>query len=217
MSEAPSGPRRLFVALTPPPDAVAELALAVAPVRDRHPDLRWTAHQGWHLTLAFLGDVDPDTEAELRPLLAAVAARHPAPVVTLAGSGRFGDRAVWIGIDAAPRPLQRLAADVRKAVRRAGLEVERRAWHGHLTLARSAGHPGRRDRRGRNERYGRQGPLAAVADELAEFRGRTWTATHLHLVHSTLGHGPARYRDVGTWPLDGPAPERDHDRVTLGG
>ena len=49
---------RAFVALIPPAEALGELADAVAPVRAAHPGLRWTPAAQWHLTLAFLGEVD---------------------------------------------------------------------------------------------------------------------------------------------------------------
>jgi 2'-5' RNA ligase len=48
---------RLFVAITPPPAALGELEAAVAPVRGQWPELRWTGHPDWHVTLAFLGEI----------------------------------------------------------------------------------------------------------------------------------------------------------------
>ncbi|HEX5812494.1 MAG TPA: 2'-5' RNA ligase family protein, partial [Pseudonocardia sp.] len=55
---------RAFVALVPAAAVLDELAAAVAPVRAAHPDLRWTPPAQWHLTLAFLGEVDGDTVDE---------------------------------------------------------------------------------------------------------------------------------------------------------
>ena len=48
---------RLFVAVVPPDAALAELEDAVAPLREAAPELRWTGAASWHLTLAFLGEV----------------------------------------------------------------------------------------------------------------------------------------------------------------
>ncbi|MDI2125445.1 RNA 2',3'-cyclic phosphodiesterase [Yinghuangia seranimata] len=184
------GPLRLFVALTPPPEAVAELRRAVEPVRDRFPELRWTAPESWHVTVAFLGDVAPEIRPGLERRLGRVAARHPVQRVVLAHGGRFADRVLWMGVGGDVPGLQALAQGVSRASERSGVPVESRPWHGHVTLARASG---------RRREY----TLAAPAALLADFAGAEWTAEALHLVHSTIGAGPARYQDVAAWPLEG--------------
>ena len=52
------GDLRAFVALIPPAAVLAELATALRPVQTSHPDLRWTPAGQWHLTLAFLGEIE---------------------------------------------------------------------------------------------------------------------------------------------------------------
>ena len=49
---------RLFVALAPPPAVLDELEAAAAPLRAQRGDLRWTGRDAWHVTLAFLGEVE---------------------------------------------------------------------------------------------------------------------------------------------------------------
>ena len=51
---------RLFVAIAPPPAVLDELDALVEPLRARRLDLRWTNREAWHVTLAFLGQVDED-------------------------------------------------------------------------------------------------------------------------------------------------------------
>ena len=186
---------RLFAAVLPPPAAVAELAAALAPVR-RLPgadDLRWTATEGWHLTLAFLGEVPDTVRPELAERLARAARRHGPHPLRLTGGGRFGDRALWAGADGDTAGLSRLAASVRAAARRAGAPAdEERGFRAHLTLARA----------GRSA----QVPLRPFADALAAFQGSPWTAHTLSLVSSALprsgvpGEQP-RYTVVEAWPL----------------
>ncbi|EYT79135.1 2'-5' RNA ligase, partial [Streptomyces sp. Tu 6176] len=68
---------RLFAAVLPPPDVLDALADEVAALRalpgaDR---LRWTGRAGWHLTLAFYGEVAEETVPELEARLAKAAHR----------------------------------------------------------------------------------------------------------------------------------------------
>src|SRR5690606_42044360 len=87
------GVMRLFVAVTPPPEAVAELSSATAAARAAHPRLRWTRPDQWHLTLAFLGTVGAEAPAGLVNRLARAAALHPPLRPAPPGAGPFGGRA----------------------------------------------------------------------------------------------------------------------------
>ena len=67
---------RLFVALSPPQAALAELERAVAPLRASWPGLRWVGSDLWHVTLAFLGEISDGKRDELGRRLERAAARH---------------------------------------------------------------------------------------------------------------------------------------------
>jgi 2'-5' RNA ligase len=186
---------RLFAAVLPPPAAVAELTAALVPLR-RLPgaqELRWTATEGWHLTLAFLGEVPDGVRPELDVRLARAARRHDPHSLRLCGGGHFGDSALWTGADGDLPALSRLAGSVRAAARRAGAPADdKHPFRAHLTLARTP--------------RGAHLPLRSFADALAGYRGSLWTAATLTLVSSTLprsgvpGEQP-RYDAVATWPL----------------
>ena len=179
---------RLFVALVPPADALAELAAAVEALRATA-GLRWTRPEQWHVTLAFLAEVDDRTRAALLPRLERVARRHAAPTLALAGGGRFGRQVLWTRVDGDRAALRRLADAVRAAARRSGLPTDARPYRPQLTLARAS----------------RQAPdLAPLTAALEGFAGRPWQASDLHLVRSVLGAGPggtARHEPVASWPL----------------
>lgn len=135
-SSAYPGIVRLFVGMTPPEEAVAHAAGAVD--RIIPPDMRGVPPERWHVTLAFLGDVDQDRLPELTQALDAVGRCHePLRGLSLAGAGTFRG-ALWLGVSAAERhsPADRLARAVQRAMRSAGASVERRAWRAHLTVAR---------------------------------------------------------------------------------
>jgi 2'-5' RNA ligase len=188
---------RLFVALVPPAEALAELAAAVAALPDA-PGVRWTRSEQWHVTLAFLAEVDDRTRSALAERLGRVAHRHAPPTLALAGGGRFGTQVLWTRVDGDRAALRRLADAVRAAARRCGLPGDSRPYRPHVTLARG----------------GRAAPdLAPLAAALNGFEGRTWTAADLHLVRSVLGAGPggtARHETVATWPLTGRHPPDSH-------
>ncbi|MFK0190196.1 RNA 2',3'-cyclic phosphodiesterase [Kitasatospora sp. NPDC090308] len=183
---------RLFVAVNPPARVKQELVDAVQPLRalpgaDR---LRWTEPAGWHLTLAFLGEVPADEVAALERELARFASTHPVHRLRLAGAGTFGERALWAGVEGDVQALRRLAADVRTAL---DATDEERGFHPHLTLARAA------TTRGRGP-AGPGGPRTLAAP-LRDFRGTPWTAARIQLMRSETGYGPARYTVVEGWPL----------------
>ncbi|MDT0350867.1 RNA 2',3'-cyclic phosphodiesterase [Pseudonocardia charpentierae] len=191
---------RAFVALVPPASALAELAAALAPVQAADPGLRWTPPGQWHLTLAFLGDIEGDGLDDgvlpaLAERLARAARRHPPTELALGGGGRFGDRVLWIrvhdlGADArrGHTGVRGLAGSVGAVARRCGIPVDDRPYRPHLTLARAR--PG--------------SDLRPAVDALKDFTGTPWTADALHLVRSRLGAGPggtAAHDVIATWRL----------------
>ncbi|MDH5372463.1 MAG: RNA 2',3'-cyclic phosphodiesterase, partial [Acidimicrobiia bacterium] len=93
----------------------------------------------WHLTLRFLGDVDPVGYDRLLMELAG-ADLGPAFEVALDGLGAFPRTAratvLWTGVSDGSDPLNRLAGRVEKACVGAGFGPEERPFHAHLTLSR---------------------------------------------------------------------------------
>ncbi|MFD8274099.1 RNA 2',3'-cyclic phosphodiesterase [Streptomyces flaveolus] len=185
---------RLFAAVLPPEDVVAGLAAEVAALR-RLPGadgLRWTGRPGWHLTLAFYGEVDDDVVPGLSARLERVAHRTAPFELALRGGGQFGHgRALWVGAEGGLPALRLLAGRAESAARKAGVPMgEHRRYKAHLTLARS------------REAF----DVAPYVDALDGFTSRTWTVTDLALVRSNLprsgvpGEQP-RYETVARSPL----------------
>jgi len=180
---------RLFVALTPPADAMAELEAAVAPLRDGWPDLRWASQDRWHVTLAFLGEVAEPKLAGLATRLERAAARHPGQQLTIGRAGAFpGARKAQVLI-ARIEPLTdlaALAASVAAGARRAGASApdEGRKYRPHLTLARSR----------------QPADITDLIQSLAGFAGQPFTTTEIHLIKSHLGPPPS-YETLASYPL----------------
>ncbi|MEU9982369.1 RNA 2',3'-cyclic phosphodiesterase [Streptomyces sp. NPDC050856] len=186
---------RLFAAVLLPPVAVDELAAAVDRLRALDEPgagaLRWTGRAGWHLTLAFMGEVDERQLPELRTRLARAAQRTEPFPLRLHGGGRFGRRVLWAGAAGGLDELRLLAERADAAARRSGIPMdEHRRYQAHLTLARA-----------RSET-----DLRGYVAELSDFDGTRWQVTELHLVRSNLPTSGAagdqpRYETVGSWPL----------------
>jgi RNA 2',3'-cyclic 3'-phosphodiesterase len=124
---------RLFTGLAVPP-AVAE---ALRAYQGGLPGARWIEPGDFHVTLRFIGDVDPHTADDVVEALSEMRAR-PALTVTLDGLGLFGGdrpRALFASVAADP-DLMDLQAEQERLVRRAGAEPERRKFTPHVTLAR---------------------------------------------------------------------------------
>jgi RNA 2',3'-cyclic 3'-phosphodiesterase len=188
---------RLFVAIVPPAEVLTELAAAVQPLQAAAPDLRWTSSTAWHLTLAFLGEVDAGILPALSTRLERAARRHPPQRLVIAGGGAFPSasraRVLWAGFEADSQALRALAGSVAAGARRAGAPPpdEGRKYSPHLSLARCR----------------EPANLASLTAALASFSSSPWTAEAIHLVHSHLGGGRAAlYEDVAVWPLRQPQP-----------
>jgi RNA 2',3'-cyclic 3'-phosphodiesterase len=183
---------RLFVAITPPAAALDELAAAVAPLRDAWPRLRWTDRRRWHLTLAFLGEVDEIVAGRLGPRLERAAHRHPALTLSMAGAGAFARparaRALWAGIGGDTRALAGLAGSVAAGCRRAGAPPpdEGRPFRPHLTLAHCR----------------EPADVRVLVESLSGYAGTPWQASEISLNRSFLGPRP-RHEVIGSWPLHG--------------
>ena len=122
-----------------PPDAVLDaVAAAVEPARSVRVGLRWEARERYHLTLQFLGPVR--RVAPVVEGLAAATAERAAFPFRLGGAGAFPKpgraRIVWIGAAVGGDELVDLGGAVAGALRPAGYEPDRTAFHPHLTLAR---------------------------------------------------------------------------------
>lgn len=232
-----AGAVRLFVAAWPPRDAVERLRPFVCDLRHRAAEgaahLAWTASERWHVTLAFLGDADPDLAiAALAgaagspqwPVEAPVASVGPSTAVfapstlflpvagvdVLAAAVDAGVRRV-IPSPATPSGGRAAAGEERCASEDELHSSDRLGQHftGHLTVARAR----------------RRAPSAALSS-LAGVPVPpeiSWTVREAVLVNSERSAGSSRYVIVGRVPIGtsggaGSAPEGLPDvRRAVGG
>ena len=158
------------------------------------PGVRWTRPEQWHVTLAFLAEVDDRTRAArstaaraggapARPAHAGAGGRRP---VRQAGAVDAGGRRPGRAAQARRRGAGRRAS-VRAADRRAALPPP----------------PHPRPRGPTRLPTSRRSPRPSTGSRVAP-----WTASDLHLVRSVLGAGPggtAKPRDAGVVAVDADA------------
>lgn len=190
---------RLFAAVVPPADAVDHIDAFLEPRRasaGQDSGLRWTRAEQFHITLAFMPDVQDQLVDEYVDRLAGALARIPVPVLRLAGPVAFPNaaqtRALAVGVvpesEGADVLLERMAGRARNAAVTVGTEVDGQRFRPHLTIAR----------------------LRRTADTtnwvrlLETYTGPEWPVFEASVIASHLGEGPGnrpRYETVAEIPL----------------
>lgn len=207
-AEAPPPGDRLFIALQPPPTAIAALderreALRIRlQAHDPGLRLRWVRSRGIHLTLRFLGETAAARLPAISEAIAETAARTPPLQLRVGGLGVFGGaraRVVWVGLEGDTGALTRCAMELNEALAAAGLPSQESDFRPHLTLARVP------QRAAGDARRAVRAAVAEVPVSVpVDFR-----ADAIHLIRSDLGPGGARYTTIASSPLIGRA-----DRAT---
>ena len=195
--------RRCFVAVPIGDQLRADLAAAVDAWRLERdaPNLRWTDPDGWHVTLAFLGQVPPSLVAPIEDALSSVSRRSMAFRLASGRLGAFPSpnraRVIWYRIENDGARLALLAHEVQSALAPLVPRLaDAPSFRPHLTLARA------RDERG-----------LRLADWLARREAPVGSieVDRVVLYRSHLGRGPAQYEPLVSLPFG--VPSRANDPV----
>lgn len=132
---------RMFVAIGLPAgvrDRAEEVQRALRPAAR---GLKWVSAHNFHLTVKFLGEVEPDQLAALQHELEGCARGSSPFSLEVEGLGAFPNlrrpRVVWLGVKGEVDSLQQLVKRVDKSLRPLGFEPEKGRFTAHLTLARA--------------------------------------------------------------------------------
>jgi 2'-5' RNA ligase len=177
---------RLFVAL-PVPDEIAD---ELAALQSGVPDARWQTAGNLHVTLCFCDEVQGAVMRDLEEELGDV--EGPRFSLTLAGVEQFSTgkqpRALVALVEKSEQ-LDWLQQKVSTVARNCGIEIERRKFRPHVTLARfptgaETGHH-----------------IAQFMASHGTFRSASWVAEHFSLYSSRRsGSGPI-YTEEASYPL----------------
>lgn len=177
---------RRFVAVGIP-DTLREVVRdAVGDVRGDLHGLRFTDPGGWHVTLAFLGELPDERVSDVVDAVREAIAEAGVPRhLEIRGAGSFGDSVLWCGvIDQPDGVLARCADAVQRGCAERGIDVRRRPLTPHITIARR-----------RARRLVTQGDVHRLEEvmDAVDARQRRWSPHTVDVMSSTLREGPARY------------------------
>jgi RNA 2',3'-cyclic 3'-phosphodiesterase len=134
---------RTFITVPLPPECHSLLAELQGKMRPLGADVRWVAVSSIHLTLKFLGEIDPALVPQLVASLRGSASGEPAFKLSLTGLGGFpslrNPRVIWCGLAGDTERLGALQSKVEKTCSDLGFPPEAREFHPHLTLGRVQG------------------------------------------------------------------------------
>jgi 2'-5' RNA ligase len=181
-----------------PADVRAALATEIERLSAQAHGVGWVAPENLHLTLKFLGGVEP---ARLERVSAALqtAARDASPFeMALRGLGAFPSptrpRVIWAGVHGGNDALATLAARVDAALSGLDFPREDRPFSAHVTL-------------GRVREPTRDPALtAALAAGVTRDFGR-FPVARMALMRSDLSPRGARYTALATWALGQSGPD----------
>ena len=134
---------RLFLALKPDRRAEARLAQRLLRLQEAvgamAMSLRWTPATNIHVTLRFLGEVDPRRLRRLQDALAPTIA-EPSFELELERVGVFPEsgppRVVWLDVVKGAEEISKIHAELGRRLAAAGFGLEPRPFSPHVTLAR---------------------------------------------------------------------------------
>ena len=132
----------------------------------------------WHITLAFLGEVENTARPCLHQAAASVQASHFSLCLDKLGYWPH-NKILWLGSRETPNALQTLVTQLTTGLQTCGYRPEKRPFQVHLTLMRKAA---------------RAKTLPPVAPVI-------WRVADVCLVRSRLDSGGAHYETIARWSL----------------
>jgi 2'-5' RNA ligase len=183
---------RVFIAIPLPVDLKAKLVALQQEFRSVGLEAAWVREAGFHLTLKFLGEVDPTQIVSVVSCMVAIAQDcHPFSL-SLAGVGVFphgsNPRVLWVGARDVTGDLRHLQRTLDARLMQVGFPAETRPFTPHLTLARV-------------KRVIRRGELLATLKAQHETALGQLDVDHVELIESQLNPAGARYSIVHAAPF----------------
>lgn len=177
---------RLFIALPVPEEIADELTSLQSGV----PDARWVPAENFHVTLCFAGEVHGAAMKDLEEELSDIAGpRFPIEVAGVEQFSSGKQPKALVALVAKSGRLDWLNQKVSTVARNCGIEIDRRKFRPHVTLARfstgaETGHH-----------------IAQFMASHSNFHAGPWIADHFALYSSRRSSGGSVYREEAAYDL----------------
>jgi len=126
---------RAFIAVEISDAARQKIVQATEPLQRGLEGVKWVDRENLHLTLRFLGDIEPDDVALLEDIMKARFRGAAGPSIQLKRIGHF-PRVVWVGIEGDLAGLRSLWERAQTSARELGLGPDDHGFSPHVTIAR---------------------------------------------------------------------------------
>jgi 2'-5' RNA ligase len=187
---------RVFIGVELPSDIREKLFSLQQQFKKTLPPMNWVRLESIHLTLKFLGYVEPSRISQLLSVLEPIGRNQQSFSIAVKGLGVFPrvqyPRILWVGIEGKTQALQEVVLEIEAALDPLGFSPEEKPYHPHLTLARI---------KRENATVG----SALVKNRILENDQLigTWTIERFTLFQSDLDSSGAIYTPLGTVQLSG--------------
>jgi 2'-5' RNA ligase len=186
---------RLFVAIRLPEAVVSGLKHVRGRLGEFDGILRYPGVTGFHLTLAFLGELPEGGDEMVESGLRSACAGFGSFALALGAGGSFPEggeaRVIWLGVEGELRRASDLQKIVVKELGDLGLRMDKRPFSPHVTIARVTRKAGEEDRR----------RVAEVAAEIDGYDTGTFRVTDISVMASDLQPTGAVYTPIAEIPL----------------
>lgn len=208
IEETVDSAQRLLIAVPLPADVIALADRTVDTLKGEPWPVKWSDPHNAHITLHFLGEIDPASAEVLRLALQAPIAAQDAFDLRTADLGAFPTirkpRVLWLGLWGPVHRLETLHAAIGATLESLGIALEERPFSPHITLGRV-----RADHRDSKQRDLPQAirtrfEALAASGAVTNKRPVALPVTEVQLIRSHLLPQGARYEVLATYLLHQP-------------
>jgi len=132
---------RCFIAISLPDEVKTQISTYIDDLKKFSRDVRWIKAENIHLTLKFLGEIDPEQVKLVKKCLHPLSNKFSRFTLNISGSGSFPGkkrpRVFWLGMEQSKEnPLFGIHKWIENQLLDLGFEKEKRRFSPHLTLGR---------------------------------------------------------------------------------
>lgn len=130
---------RLFIGIDLPEDLKKKLLVFQTELKEHGMKGSWKAQENFHITLEFLGEVEPNLISMLTETLSQVVRNHQPFSLNVSGLGVFPSwqrpHTLWTALGGDLKELNVIRDELHRELAQKGFKLEERPFRPHLTLA----------------------------------------------------------------------------------